>query len=84
MTLAPFTTGIFAAGVLAGLAVAVLAATVPDLPQAIRDLRRRPTLPEDGPTTLQVERAISKRLFRSLTILATISALVFLAAFAAA
>jgi hypothetical protein len=72
MPLDSFTTAIFAGGLLAGISLAVLAAIAPDLPQVITDLRHRHARPTDDPGVLAVERAISRRFFRSLIPLGTI------------
>jgi hypothetical protein len=66
MILGPYTTTLFATGVLTGIAVAVLASMVPEIPQVVRDLRERGVPRPDSPGDLAVERAISRRFYRAL------------------
>ena len=72
MLLDPFTTAIFASGLLTGIVVAVLASMVPELPQVVRHLREKHVSRPDSPGDLAIERAISRRFYRSFMPLAGI------------
>jgi hypothetical protein len=67
-----FTVGIFGAGLLAGTAVALFASMVSDLPQVLTDLRQRHARRPDNSGDLAMERAISRRLVRSITLLGSV------------
>lgn len=77
MTLDPFTVTIYVSGLLTGIAVSLLAYLVPDLPQAIRDLKRRRHHPPYDQAELERERAISSRSYTILAVLGPFGLLAF-------